>query len=196
MSCFLKSSFKGICCVCLLGISLLGQGCAGVYESRHEGQWDSKEQIWMSEASQVKLRSAQSRAFDTTDRMQVLKAVVSTLQDLDFQVDVIDEELGVISGKKLVDLEGSGYGLNRLHYTLYDDDSLLFLIQTFRSWRPFWHRNVLVRITVTVRTRGEKQLLVRASSQFYLRAIEDPEPYQMFFRSLAQALFLQAQLLQ
>ena len=150
----------------------------------------------MSEASQVKLRSAQSRAFDTTDRMQVLKAVVATLQDLDFQVDVVDEELGVISGKKLVDMEGPGYALNRLHYTLYDDDSLLFLSQTFRSWGPFWHRNDLVRITVTVRTRGEKQLLVRASSQFYMLAIEEPEPYQIFFRSLEQALFLQAQLLQ
>ena len=57
----------------------------------------------MSEASQVELRSAQSRVFDTNDRIQVLKAVVSTLGDLNFQVDVVDEELGVISGKKLVD---------------------------------------------------------------------------------------------
>ena len=47
----------------------------------------------------MKLRSAQSRVFDTTDRMQVLKAAVSTMQDLNFQVDVVDEDLGVISGK-------------------------------------------------------------------------------------------------
>ena len=150
----------------------------------------------MSEASQVELRSAQSRVFDTNDRIQVLKAVVSTLGDLNFQVDVVDEELGVISGKKLVDSEGSGEGLNRLHYTLYDDDSLLFLSKTYRSWGPFWHRSDLVRATVTVRPRGGTRLLVRASSQFYLKAIEDPLPYQQFFRSLEQALFLQAQLFQ
>ncbi len=150
----------------------------------------------MSEASQVKLRSAQSRVFDTNDRIQVLKAVVSTLGDLNFQVDVVDEELGIISGKKLVDLEGSGQGLDRLHYTLYDDDSLLFLSKTYRSWGPFLHRNDLVRVTVTVRPRGETQLLVRGSSQFYLRALDDRLPYPPFFRSLEQSLFLQAHLLQ
>jgi hypothetical protein len=32
---------------------------------------------------------------------------------------------------------------------------------------------------------------VRASAQYYLRAVEDPEPYQKFFRTLEQALFLQ-----
>ncbi len=198
MFCFLKILDKVILLGCLLGLHLLAQGCAGAYESRHEGQWDSKDQLWMSEASQVKVRSAQSRVFDTTDRTQTLKAVIATLQDLNFQVDVVDEELGMISGKKLVDIEGPGYGntLNRLHYTQYDDNSLLFLSQTYRSWGPFYHRNDLVRITVTVRPRGKTQLLVRASSQFYLRAIEDPEPYQIFFRSLEQALFLQAQLLQ
>jgi hypothetical protein len=47
-------------------------------------------------------------------------------------------------------------------------------------------------MTVTVRKRNEAQLIVRASAQFYLRALEDPQPYQKFFRTLEQALFLQA----
>jgi hypothetical protein len=48
-------------------------------------------------------------------------------------------------------------------------------------------------IGVTVRTRNETQLVVRASTQYYLRAVEDPAPYHKFFRTLEQALFLQGQ---
>jgi hypothetical protein len=44
-----------------------------------------------------------------------------------------------------------------------------------------------------VRKRDESQLVIRASAQYYLRAVEDPIPYQKFFRTLEQALFLQAQ---
>ena len=171
----------------VLGLCLLIQGCSP-YELRHEIRRDSTEQIWMSEQSQVKLRAAQTRVFDIVDRARTLEAVIATLQDLDFQVDVVDEELGVISGKKLLDLEGHGYDVRG--YNLYEDDSLLMLSRTYRSWGPFWHRSDLVRITVTVRSRGERQLVVRVSSQYYLQALENPEPYQKFFRTLEQALFL------
>ena len=41
-------------------------GCPTPYELRHQDQWDSRDQIWLSEHSQVKLRAAQSRVFDTT----------------------------------------------------------------------------------------------------------------------------------
>ena len=33
--------------------------------------------------------------------------------------------------------------------------------------------------------------VVRASAQFYLRAVEGPAPYQQFFRTLEQAVFLE-----
>ena len=77
---------------------------------------------------------------------------------------------------------------------LYDDESLVVFTKTYRSWGPFWHRSDLVRLTVTVRERNETQLIVRASAQFYLRPIENPEPYQKFFRTLEQTLFLERSL--
>ena len=49
-----------------------------------------------------------------------------------------------------------------------------------------------LRMTVTVRPRGNTQLLVRASAQYNLQAIEDPEPYQQFFAALGRAMFLTA----
>lgn len=49
-----------------------------------------------------------------------------------------------------------------------------------------------LRITVTVRPRGETQLLVRANAQYNVTPITDPEPYQQFFASLGKAMFLTA----
>ena len=49
-----------------------------------------------------------------------------------------------------------------------------------------------LRMTVTVRPRGETQLLVRANAQYNLTAVEDPEPYQQFFAALEKSVFLTA----
>ena len=50
-----------------------------------------------------------------------------------------------------------------------------------------------LRMTVTVRPRGEKQLLVRSNVQYENKPVHDPEPYQRFFISLEKAMFLTAQ---
>jgi len=102
----------------------------------------------------VKLRTIQTRAFDTTDKTQMLRSVIATLQDLGFVIDKADEKLGVVSGTKL-----AGYSL---------------------------------RMTVTVRPYGEKRVHVRATAQYGIRFVEDPEPYQQFFDALSRALFLTA----
>lgn len=161
------------------------------YEMRHHNQWDSRDQIWLSDESQVKIRSAQSRVFDTTDRQRMLSVILATLQDLDFKVEVLDEELGIVSGRKYVETE-QVYG-GDVSYVWYQPDALLVLNRNYRTWGPFYNRSNLVRVTVTVRKRNETQLVVRASAQFYLRAVEEPDLYQQFFRTVEQALFLQGQ---
>jgi len=170
--------------------ALLIQGCS-FYESRHQNQWNSREQVWLSETSQLKVRAAQTRAFDTTDHRRMFGAIISTMQDLDFTVEVLDEELGIVSGKKFVETE-QPYGTDPT-YLLYRPDTLLLLTRNFHTWGPFWHRSNLVRFTATIRARGDSQLIVRASTQFYLQPVEEPGPYQQFFRALEQALFLQGQ---
>ncbi len=172
----------------VLAFCLLLVGCPGPYEWRHENQWDSREQIGMAEASQVKLRAAQSRVFDTNDKRRIIEAVIATMQDLNFTVQVLDEELGVVSGTLLMSFERPAF--HDLSYYLYDDRSLMIFSRNSRSWGPFWYRSDLVRLTVTVRKRNEKQSVVRASVQFYLKAVENPEPYQAFFRTLEKSLYL------
>jgi len=114
----------------------------------------STKQVLATKGSQVKLRSIQTRAFDTTERDKMLRTVIATLQDLGFIVDKADNVLGAVSATKLE------------MYTL--------------------------RMTVSVRPRGESQLLVRANAQYNITAVEDPEPYQQFFDALSQAIFLTA----
>jgi hypothetical protein len=53
-------------------------------------------------------------------------------------------------------------------------------------------KHYALRMTVTVRPRGETQLLVRANAQYNVTPITDPEPYQQFFTSLEKAMFLTA----
>ena len=109
-----------------------------------------------SNESQVKLRSIQTRAFDTTDKKAMMQTVISTMQDLDFVIDKADFMLGSVTGSK-------------------------FLGQA------------VVTMSVTVRPRGEKQLLVRANAQYGVTSVEDPQTYQDFFIALEKALFLTAQ---
>jgi hypothetical protein len=114
----------------------------------------STRQVLATSESQVKLRVMQTRAFDTTDKTQMLRSVIATLQDLGFVVDKADENLGVVSGTKL-----AGY---------------------------------MLRMTVTVRPYGETRMHVRATAQYGIRFVEDPEPYQQFFDALSKAVFLTA----
>ena len=170
-----------------LASCLLSAGCY-TYGARHDIQWDSNTQIWLSEESQVKVRNAQSRVFDTRNKGGMLQAVVATFQDLGFQVELLDETLGIVSGKKFVSVERPGE--SRLStYLLYDEESLVVFQKSYRTWGPFEHRSDLVRLTVTVRERNERQLVVRASAQYYLRPVEDPESYQAFYATLESALF-------
>lgn len=50
-----------------------------------------------------------------------------------------------------------------------------------------------LRMTVSVRPGNASNVVVRASGQFNLKPITDPEPYQDFFAALEKSLFLQAQ---
>jgi len=53
-------------------------------------------------------------------------------------------------------------------------------------------RNASIIMTVTVRSRGGKQLLVRANARYGITSVKDPETYQDFFISLEKSLFLTA----
>lgn len=161
--------------------------CTGFVEL-HEIQSDNYEQVLQSEESQVKVRNAQSRVFDTNDRQRMVQAVIATYQDLGFQIEVLDPAVGIVSGKKyLADQRPDTAGLPS--YLLYDEESLVVFNRTYRSWGPFQARADMVRLTTTIRRRNAEQLIVRTSAQYFLRAVETPDAYQRFYATLQKALF-------
>lgn len=105
--------------------------------------------------TQVQMRNYQSRMFDTSDKAMVLRAVISTMQDLGFIIERADEKLGTISGTSYVKANAS-------------------------------------KLTVSVRSINDKQIVVRVNGQVGLNALDDPIPYQNFFNALGQSLFLEA----
>jgi len=115
----------------------------------------SQGQLLAIDESQVALRSIQTRAFDTLDKEDMMRTVISVLQDLDFVLQDANLNLGTVSGQKFV-------------------------------------KNTVLKMTVTVRPRGETQLLVRGSAQFGIKAVSDPLPYQDFFNALQKGTFLTA----
>jgi hypothetical protein len=60
----------------------------------------------------LKLRSAQTRAFDTPDRNRVMRGIVATLQDLGFMVTGADAALGSVTGRKFTTGSGKVYDLH------------------------------------------------------------------------------------
>ena len=61
----------------------------------------SRDQLLKSDKEALKVRSVQTRAFDTTDQKQTLRTVIATMQDLEFVIQRADADLGAVSGTKL-----------------------------------------------------------------------------------------------
>lgn len=130
--------------ILLLIIGISASGCAS--EPR---------QAMFESQSAVQQRSYQSRTFVTTDRQQLLRSIMATLQDLGFVIDEADVTLGSVSATKQDDFE--------------------------------------LRVTATVRPRGETKLLVRVNATRRNGPITNPVTYQDFFIALEKAMFLTAQ---
>jgi starvation-inducible outer membrane lipoprotein len=77
--------------VCALVACLLVSACAST----------SDRVLDVGDQTQLQKRAYQSRIFDTTDKDKVLRAIISTLQDLGFVIDRADYTLGVVSATKL-----------------------------------------------------------------------------------------------
>lgn len=186
MNLIARLNIKSMGFMLLIGPQLFLQGCSTQWGAQI--QWNSADQILMSEDSQVKLRSLQTRVIDTQNKADLMRQIVATMQDLFFDIDVLDEELGIISGKKLY--RSSDGWANDPTYAYYKTDNLIIFSRNFRTYGPFQYRNDLIRLSVTLRPRGDKQYLVRASIQYNLRSVEDPELYQAFFKTFEQSRFL------
>jgi hypothetical protein len=116
----------------------------------------------------------------TDSRQQVLAATKSQVELRSFQTRAFD------TTDKEKTLRTVMATLQDLSFVLDKADAVLGTVSGTKL------DGYQLRMTVTVRPRGKTQMLVRASAQYNITAVEDPEPYQQFFAALERATFLTA----
>ncbi len=76
--------------ITLAVVVLLATGCAAAPQKA----------IFDTDESQLELRSYQSRVFESTNEVDVMRDIIDTLQDLGFLVENADAGLGSVTGKR------------------------------------------------------------------------------------------------
>lgn len=152
--------------------------------------------------TQLEIRQAQTRAFDTTDTRLVMKAMLEVLQDEGYGVKNAVVELGLITAIKEVDLAPNHSGDGRLDVfggtTLILGGGGIFLGGDADGGT--WRKTEVIDCTSNVSEHGQ-QTRVRVSFQRKVldnrgnivssAPIDDPAFYQEFFSKVDKAIFLE-----
>lgn len=117
----------------------------------------------------------------TSSSYEVLDSNVSQVQLRSFQTRAFDTaDKQKMMQTVISTLQDLDFTVEKADYTLGTITGVKFV------------RGSIFKMTVSVRPRGDTQLLVRANAQYDLAAVESPGPYQDFFASLEKAIFLTA----
>ncbi len=137
-------------------------------------------------------RQVQTRVFETADEAELLSASAALLQDLGFNLDESEVELGVIVGSKNRDA------------TEADQVAASIVMAALLGVAMPWDDEQKIRAAVITRKLEDRNgYAVRLTMQRIVwdtqgrvsqtEPLDDPEMYQEFFSKLSKAVFLEAQ---
>ena len=150
-----------------------------------------KEALQLSPES-LERRQAQTRVFETPNEAELLSASSALLQDLGFNLDESETELGVLVASKDRDATESGQVV-----------ASIALAVLFGASVP-WDHQQKIRASVITRNLEERNgYAVRLTMQRIVwdtrgnvskvEPLDEQEMYQEFFEKLSKAVFLEAQ---
>lgn len=157
------------------------QGCAGV----------PKDALRMNEAT-LEDRQLQTRLFDTSDEKKILSASAGVIQDLSFNLDESETDLGLIVASKERDATNAGQVI------------LSAIVAGIIGGPATYDSTQKIRVSLVSSLSGEngERTAVRVTFQRIvwnnygqisrLERLNDPEMYQGFFDKLSKAIFLEA----
>ncbi len=119
--------------------------------------------------------TTQERVLDSGDQSQ--------LQKRSYQTRVFD------TNDKDKVMRGAISTLQDLSFVLERADLVLGVVSGTK-----FQQGLTIRMTISIRPKGDAQMVVRANGQLNINPIDDPKAYQDFFSSLEKSLFLTAQL--
>jgi hypothetical protein len=150
-----------------------------------------KNSFQMSE-SVLQERQLQTRRFDDVDENSLLAACAGVLQDLGFNLDESEAELGVIvASKRRVVQNAAAATITHLLDILVDIEIAVDKEQRIRASLVSWpdpdkEHSYFVRVTFQRIVWNTKNEVSRRE------ALDDPQLYQRFFDHLSKSVFLEA----
>lgn len=151
-----------------------------------------KEALVLSPQS-LEYRQLQTRVFETSDENEILAASAAVLQDLGFQIDESETELGLVVGSKERDATEAGQVAGAIIV------AVLFGVAV-----PV-DKNQKIRVSLVSAPYNEEETAhsVRVTFQRLvwntnndlstIEKLDEPELYQEFFSNLSKSIFLEAQ---
>ncbi len=143
------------------------------------------------DSESLQKRQLQTRVFQTDNEAQVIAACAALIQDLGFNIDESETELGVIVGSK----DRSAVRAEQVVGSI---------IAAFFGADVPWDKKQKMRACIITRPIGEekKNIAVRVTFQRIVwdtrgnitrkEGLTDPKIYQEFFEKLSKSLFLEA----
>jgi hypothetical protein len=173
---------KGVAVVCLIAL----MGCAT----------GPPKNLMLPSDNQLKLREQQSRTYKTTDEANLLSASAALLQDMGFNIDESNKELGILTASKMRS------AVNARNQTA----AILLTVLTAASGRPVFQptdKEQKMRAGVVVKPLGDghstivrvtfQRIVYNTAGQVSTREmLGSDEIYTEFFDKLSKAVFLEA----
>ena len=150
-----------------------------------------KEALELSPQS-LQMRQLQTRHFDTKNEQTILVSSAALLQDLGFNIDESETEVGFILGTKDRDATSAAQVTGAVLMALLGGGVMAIdKTQKMRACvvtHPYGENNEKIAVRVTF-----QRIVWNTQGQVTTReCIEDPEVYQEFFSKLSKAVFLEA----
>ena len=150
-----------------------------------------KEALQLSPQS-LEFRQLQTRVFETQDETFLLAASTGLLQDLGFNLDESETELGVIVASKDRDATETGQIVGAVLLALLGVPTAIDDVQKIRAsivTRP--HGDPATR--TSVRVTFQRIIWDTNGRISTVEKLEESEMYQIFFEKLSKAVFLEAE---
>ena len=135
-------------------------------------------------------RQMQTRKYETTDETKILIACAGLLQDMGFNLDESETELGLIVGSKMRSAVDASQQV------------VAVLVALLAGTVPPTDKEQQMRASIVSRPVDENHIAVRVTFQRIVwdtqgqvtkrEGINDPEVYQEFFAKLSKSIFLEA----
>jgi hypothetical protein len=149
--------------------------------------------------STLEVRSMQTRTLAAPSEIDILRATIAVLQDMEFNVDRIEKPLGVITASKVSDADSASEKTGLFFLDLLCAVGRSGGCDAMSTAQDDQHITLTVVVLPSLARSGEYTARITMQRVIYdkmdrvkvLERIDSPEAYQQIFDNLRKSLFIQ-----